>query len=399
MRTTRRVLAVILLSALVLPAADKKSNAPAAMAEDKKIQHALNRFSFGPRPGDVERVRSIGLEKWFDQQLHPERIDDSALQARLAPFRTLRMSTREMVENFPPPQVVKALENRRISMPSDPGKRAIYETRKEAYEQRQEKKQAKGSTDSGADAVARTDATKNDAAMKMEGQDEEQMSPEQQKARQKQLENEMYAEVDTAQLLELPPEQRYQKIIKMNAEDRLIMARSVQGKQLGQQMIEGMKPEQRETIQAIVNPQLVVGGELAQSKILRAIYSERQLDEVMTDFWLNHFNIFIGKGPDRYMLGAYERDVIRPRALGRFKDLLVATAQSPAMLFYLDNWLSVGPESEVGLGSAPRPHDRRRRGANSQNRPFKSKKKLASGLNENYGRELMELQTLSVICG
>ena len=89
---------------------------------------------------------------------------------------------------------------------------------------------------------------------------------------------------------------------------------------------------------------------MVEGKLLRAIYSERQLQEVMTDFWFNHFNVFMGKGADRYLLTSYERDVIRPRALGKFEDLLVATAQSPAMLFYLDNWLSVGPNSDVANG-------------------------------------------------
>src|SRR6185437_6146530 len=101
-----------------------------------------------------------------------------------------------------------------------------------------------------------------------------------------------------------------------------------------------------------------------QGKLLRAIYSQRQLQEVMTDFWSNHFNVFIGKGPDRYMLTSYERDVIRPHALGKFEDLLVATARSPAMLFYLDNWLSVGPDSDFSRGIpkyADRPWMGRRR--------------------------------------
>ena len=66
----------------------------------------------------------------------------------------------------------------------------------------------------------------------------------------------------------------------------------------------------------------------------------------MTDFWMNHFNVFINKGPDRYMLTSYERDVIRPHALGKFQDLLIATAKSPAMLFYLDSWQSIGPDSD-----------------------------------------------------
>jgi uncharacterized protein (DUF1800 family) len=113
--------------------------------------------------------------------------------------------------------------------------------------------------------------------------------------------------------------------------------------------------------------------DLTDSKLLRAVYSNRQLEEVLTDFWYNHFNVFLDKGADRYLLTAYERDVIRPHVLGKFKDLLLATAQSPAMLFYLDNWQSVGPDSQ------PDRNQKRRQ-----------------GLNENYGRELMELHTLGV---
>jgi len=127
---------ILLVSTAVLLAGDKKSksrNPEAALAgptaapmeDDKKIVHALNRFTFGARPGDVERVRALGLDQWFDQQLHPEKINDSAVQARLAPLRTLNMSTREMIENFPPPQVLKAIEDGRMSMPSDPAKRAV----------------------------------------------------------------------------------------------------------------------------------------------------------------------------------------------------------------------------------------------------------------------------------
>ena len=115
----------------------------------------------------------------------------------------------------------------------------------------------------------------------------------------------------------------------------------------------GMSPQQKETMMALNNPEQVVVDELMQAKLLRAIYSERQLDEVMTDFWFNHFNVFINKGADRYLLTSYERDAIRPHVLGKFEDLLVATAKSPAMLFYLDNWLSVGPDSDIALGIAP----------------------------------------------
>jgi len=142
----------------------------------------------------------------------------------------------------------------------------------------------------------------------------------------------------------------------------------------------------------------VVVGELAQAKLLRSIYSERQVDEVMTDFWFNHFNVFVGKGPERLLVTNYEQNVIRPHALGKFEDLLVATAQSPAMLFYLDNWLSVGPESMQALGYPARPgpygygpYGRRRFPPSNPNGKRKN-----SGLNENYGRELLELHTLSV---
>ena len=391
MRATRKlfilVVIAVLASAFALLAADKKSKSksktpeasgPAQMDENKKVLHALNRLTFGPRPGDVEKVRAEGLDKWFEQQLHPDKVDNAQMEARLAPFRTLKMSTSEMVENFPPPQVVRALENGRMSLPSDPGKRAIYESRMAAYEQRQQKKEQ---------AV--------DADMKMDAQGDEQLTPEQRNARQKQREARMFADIDSAQLLQLPPDQRYNNILKMTPEERVELARAVKGPE-AMQLVDGMKPEQRETIQAILQPQLVVGGELAQAKLLRAIYSERQLEEVMTDFWFNHFNVFINKGPDRYMITAYERDVIREHAFGKFKDLLVATAKSPAMLFYLDNWQSVGPNSDLARYGPQRPGANRRRfGAQRPPNPQQNKNR-PSGLNENYAREIMELHTLGV---
>ena len=136
---------------------------------------------------------------------------------------------------------------------------------------------------------------------------------------------------------------------------------------------------------------------MVQAKLLRAIYSDRQLEEVMTDFWFNHFNVFVGKGPERLLITNYEQNVIRPHALGKFEDLLMATAKSPAMLFYLDNWMSVGPSSPQGLGIPAHPYGPygRSRRFPQQPRP-NAKRKQASGLNENYGRELLELHTLSV---
>ncbi|HLJ29266.1 MAG TPA: DUF1800 family protein [Candidatus Angelobacter sp.] len=394
MPISRKAVALLMMSALIstaaLLAADKKSkkiNDAAQMDDDKRIMHALNRLTFGPRPGDMEAVRTKGLDKWFDQQLHPEKIDDNALESRLAPFRTLRMSTHEMVENFPPPQLVKMIENGRGSLPSDPAKRAIYESRMAQYEQNQQKKNDADTADMKPDNQGQNNNNNND----------EQMTPEQGQARFKQRDAAMYADIGGAQLLDLPPEQRYQKILKMSPGERMELARSFKGPGT-MQLLDGMKPEQRETIEAIVAPQLVVGGELTQAKLLRAIYTERQLDEVMTDFWFNHFNVFIGKGPDRYMITAYERDVIRPHALGKFKDLLVATAKSPAMLFYLDNWQSVGPDSDLAkYGPQRRPAYMRRNPRVMALPPANpAAKNRPSGLNENYAREIMELHTLGV---
>ena len=146
---------------------------------------------------------------------------------------------------------------------------------------------------------------------------------------------------------------------------------------------EGMSPEQRETLIALDNPRQVVQSELLQSRVLRAVYSQRQLQEVMTDFWLNHFNVFQGKtGEEIYSLVPYERDVIRPNALGSFEVLLIETATSTAMMTYLDNANSTGPHSFNALGGP--------------GRPFPPKGGSPKGLNENYARELMELHTLGV---
>src|SRR6185312_16033559 len=209
----------------------------------------------------------------------------------------------------------------------------------------------------------------------------------------KQREDAMYADLDTDRLLKLPPDDRYKAIMKMPVDERLDLAKTYKGPR-AMQLVDDMKPEQRETVEAMIQPQAVLG-ELAEAKLLRAIYSNRQLEEVMTDFWFNHFNVFIGKGPDRYMVSAYERDVIRPHALGKFKDILAATAKSPAMLFYLDNWQSVGPNSELAMyGPGGRPRMRGGRFGRFP-RPQPAKKR-ASGLNENYAREIMELHTLGV---
>jgi uncharacterized protein (DUF1800 family) len=346
---------------------DKPTSAVTQMDQQKRAVHALNRLTFGPRPGDVDHVMAIGVDKWIDQQLHPDKIDDSALDARLSPLRTLHMDTREIVENFPPEQMIRAVADGKQSLPSDPLKRAVYQAQLERYQDKEDRKQHT--------AVAGPDKVTDD--------DRAQRQQERAVANQK-----------VEELLDMPPDQRMKAVLKMSPEEQRVMTSSLQGDKRDEFM-EGMNPRQRETIEALNYPQQVVANELVEGKLLRAIYSDRQLQEVMTDFWLNHFNVFIGKGADHYLLTSYERDVIRPHALGKFEDLLVATAQSPAMLFYLDNWLSVGPNSDLANGIPKRANSDWKRRVRNNGQTGQSKGKH-NGLNENYGRELMELHTLGV---
>src|SRR6266550_1912266 len=140
-----------------------------------------------------------------------------------------------------------------------------------------------------------------------------------------------------------------------------------------------------------------LGGELQQLAIVRAALSERQLREVMVDFWTNHFNVFVGKGADRFLLPSYIEETIRPRALGRFEDLLIATAESPAMLFYLDNAQSVAPGSRPPAQRPPAFLLRRRFGMNEMPEERRQREqRRPTGINENYARELLELHTLGV---
>jgi len=147
-----------------------------------------------------------------------------------------------------------------------------------------------------------------------------------------------------------------------------------------------------------LRPAQFLTGELQMSRILRAVYSERQLQEVMVDFWTNHFNVFAAKGADRWLLTSYDRDTIRPHTLGKFYDLLLADAQSPAMLFYLDNFQSVSPNAQFPQqrpGAARGPAAVLMSNNPAQQRPQQQQQR-PRGINENYARELMELHTLGV---
>jgi uncharacterized protein (DUF1800 family) len=283
------------------------------LTEDQAILHALNRLAYGPRPGDVERVRQMGLAKWINQQLDPQSIDDAALDRRLDQYLTLGMSSAQLLALFPNPG--EAAKKEGIS--------------KEEYEA-------------------------------------------QQKTAQRQAES----------------------AIKPTFNPNIDKA--------------------NEQLAKMIGPNRIIA-ELSMAKLDRAMYSNRQLEAVMEDFWYNHFNVFANKGADKWLITPYVRDTIRPHTMGRFSDLLVATAQSPAMLFYLDNWLSADPQAIViahqqvamrrarfgGVfagGSFPPP------GSFPSNSQFpkagqQASKKEERGLNENYGREVMELHTVGVDAG
>jgi uncharacterized protein (DUF1800 family) len=325
----------------------------ANLTNEQRALHALNRLTFGPRPGDLQKVMDMDVNDWIEQQLHPEEIGDGVLDGKLGPLRTLRMSTRDLVQTFPNNNLVRQAAEGKIPLPSDPMKRSIYEVQISILAERQKQDQA-----------ARDGKTMDaDTKAKMEKQNQDSVA----------------TQADT--ILALPKEKRMEAILALPADDRRIFVTNIRGAQRDRLLAE-LPGDQREVFLAMNGPVGVIISELQQAKLLRALYSERQLLEVMTDFWFNHFNVFLNKDADQYLTTAYERDVIRAHALGKFKDLLVATAQSPAMLFYLDNWLSMGPNSPAAVAA-------------NKGKPGQA----VPGLNENYGRELMELHTLSVTGG
>ena len=299
-----------------------------ALTEDQKILHVLNRLGFGPRPGDVERVRAIGLQKYIDQQLNPAAIGDSALEAKVKNLEVFNMSTAEVFAKYPNPGALL--------------------------------RQLEGGRQAAADAQARRRTAMTPAAG--EPAQPEAMNDADRRDRQQKLQ-ELYRKYD------LRP--------------------------AGQLM-----------------PQIV------SNRVLRAVYSERQLQEVMVDFWQNHFNVFSGKNAVRWYIPSYERDVLRKNALGNFRDLVVGTAQHPAMLFYLDNFESVAPNAgnqnrgngrlaeairSGNLTPQMRERIKRNQGLTDAelDQRIKRQQTMAQnqrrrGINENYARELMELHTLGV---
>src|ERR1017187_10571977 len=313
------------------------------IARNDRAVQALNRLTFGARPGDAEQVRKIGLKKWIDLQLHPERIPQNPVLAEnLKPFDTLTMPSDELVRNYPAPQIVRQMVAGQIPFPTDPDRRMMIQR----LVARDEKRQAAGGQAAPPPPPgAPTAQPLTDI-----------LTPPQIRALRTGTPPDRLAMFES-----LSPDKQDDVIAALPAGIR-------------QSLFAAAPPELRRKIEMSAGPAQVVARDLMESKILRAVYSSRQLDEVLADFWFNRVNVFLDMGADRYLITEYDREAIRPHVLGKFRDLLEATAKSPAMLFYLDNWQSVG-------ANVPLP-----RGPNAQRR----------GLNENYGRELLELHTLGV---
>src|SRR2546425_2184796 len=329
------------------------------LAPDEAMLHALNRLAYGPRPGDVERIRQMGLAKWIDQQVNPNSIDDKTMEARLQNYPTLKMSAAKLIDEYP--------------QPKQAAKQAGL-TKEEFKREQVEKRRAEAATDT---AVRDVQAGHAQAAG---GAEANAPKPSAENAQAKQDMSDA-----PAPMKQEPPREN--------------VATNGAGKR---DVLGGGDPNNvpRAVADDSKRPQRVVA-ELAMAKISRAIYSERQLQQVMDDFWFNHFNVFAGKGEDRYYVTSYERDVIQPHAMGKFKDLVTQTAKSPVMLFYLDNFLSADPraaERQAAERAARQQWRRGRFGWPAPPRPVGNPqaKKDERGLNENYGRELMELHTLGV---
>jgi uncharacterized protein (DUF1800 family) len=347
------------LSATPAAAKDKKPKQDPALKNlpitelsvDEAIFHALNRLAYGPRPGDAERVRQMGLAKWIDQQLNPNSMDDKALEARLEDYATLKMTSAKLMEEYPQPK---------------PAEKEAAKRAQAQLEQEQQKRSDAAAAIVAKDMKATLDPKETTAT------ETNPPSP--------------VATADGGDA-NLPSPMKQDPGLENHG-----------AKGAGKRDVLGSDPNNvpRAIAEDSKRPQRVVA-ELAMSKVTRAIYSERQLQQVMDDFWFNHLNVFAGKGEDRYYLTSYERDVIQPHTLGKFKDLLTASAKSPAMLFYLDNFLSADPRAAQRQAAERAMRQQARyRGFGRPMPPGQQKKQNERGLNENYGRELMELHTLGV---
>jgi uncharacterized protein (DUF1800 family) len=388
-RFTRVLAASLVLSlaqqpALLLAAASplwhSKHNSPQEMAENERAAHALNRLTFGPRPGDLERVEAIGVKKWIDMQLNPEQIDDSLLEARLQSFPAMHLSQQDLLQDFPSAGVIHAVADGKVPLPSDRVERAIYQNQVAEYEEKRQKQAQEAAKHAAEDPVAADPAKASAMANESVMADAMALEDVANSPSITVHEQKLYADLASTQIVNLLPDQRLDRLLNVKPGQLRGFMKGLTPEERTQ-LTAGMTAQQKETMVALINPTLLVAGELLQTRLLTDIYSQRQLQAVMTDFWLNHFNVYLKKGQFApWYLVDYEQNVIAPHAMGKFEDLLVATAKSPAMLFYLDNHSSIGPRSIAAMRAQANP----------------AAKNRDPGLNENYARELMELHTLGV---
>jgi uncharacterized protein (DUF1800 family) len=339
--TVKQFLALFFIAVLftgtfasVLAAPGQPDNKLKPLTEDQKIWHVLNRLGYGARPGDVEKVKAIGLQKYIDQQLNPAGINDQVAESKVKNLEVFNMSTAEVFAKYPNPgALLNMLEGRNRN-------------------QNAGKDQPPPPPPPGDMPPSMTgDGKQPEQQVNANGQ-----TQDEQRKRRQEL-NAIYQKYDLRPAGQLVPQ-------------------------------------------------------IVANRVLRDVYSEKQLQEVMVDFWQNHFNVYAGKAAVRWYIPSYERDVLRKNALGNFKDLLIGTAQHPAMLFYLDNFESVNPNAPSDgpngqqlqrLMNNPQARARvaQQRGITEEQLMQRTKQaqqqgQQKRGINENYARELMELHTLGV---
>jgi uncharacterized protein (DUF1800 family) len=318
--------------------------------KEQKLQHALNRLTFGPTDADRENIKKLGLERWIDLQLNTNKLPENPhLNARLAAYQSLTLPNSQLIENYPPPNILNNLiRTGKFNTIKDPLQKARMERLAERYQARQsgkENEMARGARETLAKLL----------------------TPSQLRT-----------------LRNGAPEDRAKLYLSLTPQNRDTLFAFLPGNARNE-ILYGPDASLRRDLLAANAPTQVVYHDLAESKILRAVHSTHQLEELLADFWFNHFNVHFDKGFGRVLVTSYERDAIRPHIFGRFPDMLAATAQHPAMLFYLDNFTSVDPEAAARF--------RRFAGPRIRNNPGV---RQLSGLNENYARELLELHTLGV---
>jgi uncharacterized protein (DUF1800 family) len=400
----RRVLLTVLTLAPfvsgVTPGGNTSDSFSQRLPQNKQVIHVLNRLAFGPRPGDEDAVRRIGVAKWIRLQLHPEEIPENpALDQKLKLLDTLRLSTRDLMDNyFTPPQSMmmatqkppERLEDLLSQEDSQKVRLGTAEERTEVLKSLDPDKQRKVL------ALLPPNVVKYTPEFREEAEAAQRQHNEERSAEARRLNPQLQDLLNPDQVEVVRSGTREQLaalFVYLDSEKRPLVASLLPPNRAAD------LPGLRRQGEMQRNPQLLVMEDLREAKVLRAIYSSRQLQEVLVDFWFNHFNVDESKNIPRannvmqVLTATYERDAIRPHVFGHFKDLLLATARHPAMLYYLDNWESVAPGSfDVGPFA---PNRGTVNGVPNSILPGPLAR-IAHGLNENYGREVMELHTLGV---